>query len=219
VPAVSQVSPALPREADRVFERALAKDPAQRYPSAAEFVGDLRRAFADAAGDTVWFAPATRSPRRRRSRRWLGPGLIGLLLLAGVVAAILATRGPGDRAAPAARTVVRTVTTPGRTVQETVTTTPGSPSNSASGQELNNAGYARMQAGDYAGALPLLEQAVQKLNGTGVLDEAYAKYNLAYTRFALGQCTGVTSLLDQAQRIEGHRVEIDQLRQRAQKTC
>ena len=108
-------------------------------------------------------------------------------------------------------------------MHETVTTAPAqqttTPSNPASGQALNNEGYAKMQAGDYAGALPLLEQAVQKLDGTGVLDEAYAKYNLAYTRFALGQCTDVTSLLDQAEAIEGHRVEIDHLRKRAEKRC
>jgi tetratricopeptide (TPR) repeat protein len=114
------------------------------------------------------------------------------------------------------------VTAPGRTVQETVTTAPTQTSNPPSGLgggELNNEGYAKMQAGDFAGALPLLEQAVQKLDGTGALDEAYAKYNLAYTRFALGQCSDVTSLLDQAQRIEGHRVEIDHLRKRAEKKC
>jgi tetratricopeptide (TPR) repeat protein len=123
------------------------------------------------------------------------------------------------------RTVVRTVTAPGRTVQQTVTTAPATPAapataaGAASGQDLNNEGYAKMQAGDYTGALPVLEQAVQKLNGTGVVDEAYAKYNLAYTRFALGQCTDVTALLNQAERIEGHRVEIDHLRKRAAKTC
>ena len=84
---------------------------------------------------------------------------------------------------------------------------------------MNNAGYAKMSAGDYAGALPLLQQAVQKLDGTGSLDEAYAKYNLAYTMFALGQCADVSSLLDQAQAIEGHRKEIDHLRKQADRQC
>jgi len=83
---------------------------------------------------------------------------------------------------------------------------------------LNAAGYQKLQAGDYAGALPLLEQAVQKLDGTGALDEAYAKYNLAYTHYALGQCTEVRALLDQAQAIEGKRSAIDDLRHRAKKT-
>jgi transcription initiation factor IIE alpha subunit len=76
-----------------------------------------------------------------------------------------------------------------------------------------------MQAGDYNGALPLLEQAVTALQGTGSLDEAYADYNLAFTRSALGNCDGVLDLLDRSQRIQGHRKEIDQLRHDSRKNC
>jgi thioredoxin-like negative regulator of GroEL len=106
-------------------------------------------------------------------------------------------------------------------VRETVTTAPATAAapGSSSGTALNNAGFAKMQAGDFSGALPLLEQAVQQLDGTGSLDEAYAKYNLAYTRFALGDCTDVGTLLDQSQAIEGHRSEISRLRKDARKQC
>jgi transcription initiation factor IIE alpha subunit len=76
-----------------------------------------------------------------------------------------------------------------------------------------------MRAGDFAGALPLLQQAVQKLTGTGAVDEAYADYNLAYTSFALGQCDNVVSLLDRSESIQGHRPEIDRLRRDARKRC
>jgi hypothetical protein len=76
-----------------------------------------------------------------------------------------------------------------------------------------------MRAGDYSGALPLLEQAVASLRGSGSLDEAYADYNLAYTRLALGNCDGVVDLLEQSQRIQGHRKEIDHLRRDAHKSC
>jgi tetratricopeptide (TPR) repeat protein len=221
IPSAAAANPALPQEIDQVLARALAKDPARRYPSAEQFVGDLRRAFEESEEKTQFLAaPATTS---RRS--WWIPLLFVALLAAGILAAVLATRGAGHHAAQP-RTIVRTVTAPGRTVRETVTTSPATtaqattaPAGSASGQSLNNAGYAKMRAGDYAGALPLLEQAVQKLDGTGVIDEAYAKYNLAYTRFALGDCTDVAALLDQAQAIEGHRVEIDHLRKRAEKRC
>jgi serine/threonine-protein kinase len=216
IPSAAAANPALPRQVDEVFARGLAKDPDRRYPSAAQFAGDLRRAFDTAEGQTQLLAATARRP----PRSWWVPLVLAALLALGVVVALLATRDSGQRAAPP-RTVVRTVTAPGRTVRETVTTAPATtaPASSTSGQSLNNEGYAKMQAGDFAGALPLLEQAVQKLDGTGVVDEAYAKYNLAYTRFALGDCSDVKELLHDAQRIEGHRVEIDRLRKRAEKGC
>jgi hypothetical protein len=124
---------------------------------------------------------------------------------------------------------VRTVTSPGTTLRETVTqqapstttpaTTAPATTAAASGTDLNNTGYAKMRAGDFAGALPLLEQAVAKLNGTGAIDEAYADFNLAYTRFQLGDCTDVLNLLDASQQIQGHRKEIDDLRHDATKQC
>ena len=224
VPSIHEANPSLPRSYDAIFRRALAKDPAARYPSAAEFVGDLRRELHDDAGDT-WFAAAALATTPKPGRR---PRLLPLLLALGalaaigVAAALLLTRGDSTKA------TVRTVTTAGTTVRETVTqqppTTTATPPTTAatsgqSGTELNNAGYAKMQAGDYAGALPLLQQAVDRLKGTGSVDEAYADYNLAYTRFQLGDCTDVLALLDQSQRIQGHRKEIDQLRHDAAKQC
>jgi tetratricopeptide (TPR) repeat protein len=102
----------------------------------------------------------------------------------------------------------------------TVTTTASTlPASGATGEQLNDAGYAKMQAGDFAAALPLLEQAVQKLDGTGKRYEAYAKYNLAYTRYQLGSCDGVLDLLDQAEAIEGRKDAIDRLRSQAQENC
>jgi hypothetical protein len=76
-----------------------------------------------------------------------------------------------------------------------------------------------MQQRDFAGALPLLEQAVAKLTGSNSTDEAYADYNLAFTRLALRQCTDVTSLLDRSEQIQGRRKEIDHLRKDARKSC
>jgi len=238
VPSAHGANGALPAAFDAIFERALAKDPADRYPNAAEFAGDLRRALHDDAGDTGWIEPvpataATRvapTPARAATPSWLLP-VIGVLVLigAGVLIAVLATRG--GNSSPQARTVVHTVTRPGTTVRETTTapapppptTAAAPPSTTAatggSGASLNNAGYAKMQARDYAGALPLLEQAVQKLSGTGSTDEAYADYNLAYTRLQLGQCTDVLTLLDHSKSIQGHRKEIDSLQKDARKSC
>jgi tRNA A-37 threonylcarbamoyl transferase component Bud32 len=219
VPPITAVNGSLPRAYDAIFERALAKDPARRYGTAAELVGELRRALDDAAGDT-WVVPAWVPARRRGPSVALLSLVVLAALAAGIAAAVIGTR---DRSSPEA--VVRTVTRPGTTVQRTVTTSPP-PSTSApaaqtssSGRELNNAGFEKMRAGDYIGALPLLGQAVDRLQGTGSLDEAYADYNLAYTRLALGSCDGVLQLLDTSQRIQGHRKEIDRLRHDAQRKC
>jgi serine/threonine-protein kinase len=256
VPSIHDFKAELPATFDPVFERALAKDPAARYPSAAELVAALRGALAQDAGTTAWVVPAHAGPptavtevTRRpppppyaaspgRRSRWLLPLLLGVLLAAGVAAAYAATRGGKGHRNAARRhpvTIVHTVTTPGRTLEKTVTapapppvtqqppaTTPPAttqPVSGATGTTLADEGYAKMQAGDYNGALPLLEQAVQQLGGTGSLAEAYADYNLAYTRYALGQCTDVLSLLDDSQAIQGHRTEIDRLRAEAQKAC
>jgi hypothetical protein len=157
--------------------------------------------------------------------------LLFLLLIGGGAAAFAATRGSSPSSATGKRnpvTVVRTVTQPGTTIEQTVTAPSPPPATTApattqatstGGAALNLQGYAKMRAGDYQGALPLLEQAVQQLNGTGSLDEAYADYNLAYTHYALGQCTDVLSLLDRSQSVQGKRKEIDALRRDARKAC
>jgi len=238
VPSVSARAD-LPRQLDRCFARALAKDPEERFGSSAEFVAALRSAFAEEAGQTGTLAPvaataATRAlPPPRTSGAW--PLLAGLLLAGAIAGALLAyflTRDDGSTPAPTTViTHVQTVTTQGRitTVQKPVTVTtsaattatpPPAPGPSGqSGAALNDAGFRKMQQGDYAGALPLLEQAVQKLTGTNSLTEAYADYNLASTRYHLGNCDGVLDLLDRSESIQGHRTDIDRLRQQAQQNC
>lgn len=76
-----------------------------------------------------------------------------------------------------------------------------------------------MQAGDYAGAVPLFRQAVLASSASGTLTEAYSSYNLAYSRFALGRCDGVTALLDRSEQVQGSRKEIDALRKRWEDRC
>jgi serine/threonine-protein kinase len=234
VPSVSARAD-VPRELDRCFARALAKDPPERFASCADFVAGLRAAYADAAGQTrplAAVAPtaATRPlpPPRSSSGGW--PLLLGLLaagVVAGGLLAYFLTREDNSKP-PTVVTHVQTVTTQGQvtTVERPVTVTTSSATTSATppasgltGEQLNDAGFAKMQAGDLTGALPLLEQAVRKLDGTGKLYEAYAKYNLAYTRFNLGNCTGVRDLLDQAEAIEGHKSAIDRLRADAKENC
>jgi eukaryotic-like serine/threonine-protein kinase len=256
VPSIHSEKPELAAAFDTVFQRGLAKEPAARYPSAAEFVADLRAALHEDAGTTAWIfprqpmptavtqvappAPVSHPPPSRTtqapvSRRWLLPLLFLLLIGVGVAVALAATRSSAPRSATGKRrpvTILRTVTQPGTTIEQTVTAPPPPPVTTAaaglpastqvaapSGAALNLEGYAKMRTGDYHGALPLLSHAVQQLTGTGSLDEAYADYNLAYTRYELGQCTDVLPLLDHSQAIQGRRTEIDALRRDAQKAC
>ena len=243
IPPASQSNPELPREVDDVLARGLAKEPRHRYASAAEFVDALREALERAAGTTHVGALPPVSSGRRRSRAPLLLLLLGGLLLAGVLAAALLAGGddapeatPTTAARPAPpQTVRETVTLPGTTVVQTVTTqaapTPPPettapatteaqrPPSSGSPSELNDRGYELMQQGRYEEALPLLEQAVSALSGSGELAEAYASYNLAFTRFALGSCDGVLDLLDRSQQVQGERKEISKLRRQAEKSC
>jgi serine/threonine-protein kinase len=230
-PPISTLAPSLPRALDRVFERALAKDPDERHGSGSEFVDDLRSALRN---DAVTTRVLPGVPARRR-RVW--PLALGLLALLGLGGAGLAASLSGDDPEPAVQTVERTVTGEGQTVTVTTTTeaepppeeepppppppppppTPPAPSGDAA--SLNDEGFRLMQAGDYQSALPLLEQAVAASQGSGSLTEAYASYNLAFTRFQLGSCDGVLDLLARSEEVQGQRKEIDQLRKQAEKTC
>ena len=127
VPSVRDVNPALPSELDPVFARALAKDPARRYSSAAEFVADLRHSLEEAAG-TTRVMPAVPPPRRRSRPRRLVP-LLGLLLVAGagaIVAGAILAGGDGKKALPPAppSVSIKTVTTAPTTAPPTTTPTP-----------------------------------------------------------------------------------------------
>ena len=77
-----------------------------------------------------------------------------------------------------------------------------------------------MRAGDYNGALPLLQQAVSALRGTGPSDpyEAYANYNLGYSLLKLGRCSEAVPYLQRAQQLEPQRSEPGQALAQA-KSC
>ena len=231
IPPASESNPALPQELDDVLARGLAKQPEHRYGSASEFVGALREALDRAAGTTRVGAipPVQPAPSRRRLPLLLL--LLGAALLAGVLAATLLARDDGRESAGTTappRTVQETVTLPGTTVVQTVTTAPEPPPATTTAEEeqpaqspseLNDRGFELMQAGRYEEALPLLEQAVAGLSGSGDLAEAYASYNLAFTRRALGQCEGVAELLDRSEQVQGRRKEISRLRKETEKAC
>jgi serine/threonine-protein kinase len=228
VPSVCDLNPALPCELDPVFAKALAKDPRQRYGSAAEFVAALRAALDEAAGSTRIAAPG--APVRRRTRpAWLLP-LLGLLLAAGAgggIAGALLAGGNDKQTLPPARpsVSVKTVTAPGTTVVTTApapppTTTAAPPTTATAPQSsdphaLNDQAYGLMKQGDYASALPLLQQAVQELNGrSDDIYTGYANYNLGLTLMALGQCSEAVPYLETSRQVQPDRKEVkDALKQ------
>jgi len=236
-PPITSVNRSLPRSLDAVFARALAKEPERRFDTCGELVDAIRRSFLKDAPTTRLAAPPAQAPvpatapaatARRRTGPWLLlAALLALLAVAGVA---LAAALNGDDPQTVERTVRRTVTGQGRTVTVTTTTrsepttTTAAPATSSAppsgtASSLNDRGFTLMQQGDFTSALPLLEQAVAAAEGTGSLTEAYADYNLAFTRFQLGSCDGVLDLLDRSQQVQGHRKEIDRLRKEAGKTC
>ncbi|HSF62653.1 MAG TPA: protein kinase [Gaiellaceae bacterium] len=233
VPSATALDSSLPEAVDAVFARALAKDPAARPATCRELVDGLRAAFAFVDGRPepsdgaltptlplhTTDEPTRREPPKRSPRRARLPSngativLVGVVVLvAGIATATLldATRDTGTQARRPAANSQTTTSSPGSTAEA-----PASPS----GAELNDTGFARMQAGDYAAALPPLRDAVLALRGSGSLTEAYASYNLAFTRFALGRCDGVVGLLDRSERIQGDRREIDRLRSEWDARC
>jgi eukaryotic-like serine/threonine-protein kinase len=231
IPSAIERNRELPSQVDRVLTRGLAKEPQRRFAACADLVHALHDAFDDAAGRTTVAALPALGRAERRRRLSLVAAAAALLALGGAaLAAVLDRDDPRENVAGSAtRTVKETVTLRGTTVVETVTTAPedgteletepeqttpaGDPSS------LNDEGFELMKAGDYEPALPLLEQAVAGLSGSGELNEAYASYNLAFTRLALGQCDGVLDLLARSEAIQGERKEISRLRRDAEKSC
>lgn len=234
VPSVCDRVSTLPCELDPVFAKALAKDPSQRYASCAEFVAALRASLDDAAGRTGELAPVAPAPvslppreqdwpRRsgstgpHRGGPW--PALLALLVLGalgGALAAYFLTRDNNTSTVPPQPSVVtRTVNGTTTVVQTTPPASTSSapptatPPSAIGGHQLNDLGYTKLRAGDYAGAVPLLQQAVQKLSGLGPADpyEAYANYNLGYALLQLRRCSEAIPYLQRAQQLEPQRSE------------
>jgi serine/threonine protein kinase len=214
VPAASSRNRRLPPAVDGVFAKALAKRPDERFPSCAAFVDALREALASpaAASATAITVPLARSAARRWSPR-LVAAMVLVLLLAGGAAASLLTQPSHVVAVQTGTVTVRTpAPTSTVTVTQPVSATTSAPSPPTGPDSLIQQAESQMQGGDFQAALPLLQQAVQQLQGSGTPSEAQADLDLATTLEQLGSCDSVVQLLDRAQQIQGQATEIDQLR-------
>src|SRR5438093_6957744 len=111
LPPPREVNPGLPQEVDSILLRALAKDPAQRFPSGEALVNALAAAAAaqeTPVTDTDQLgSPTVRSAPPRMARRWgawapawaIGIGAIGLLALLAIVFVVIGR--PGSTSQPA----------------------------------------------------------------------------------------------------------------------
>ncbi|MGH3117807.1 MAG: serine/threonine-protein kinase [Gaiellales bacterium] len=214
--------PQISWELDPVFQRALAKDPETRYPSAKAFVADLRRALEPSvAAPTQETAVAPAQPTRARPIRiptallFLVAALIG----GGMGLAALLVRNDEPR------TVV--VTKPGTTVVSTVEPPPAPPPppppapeppppSSESGEQLTDRATGLLGEGRWQEAEAVARQAVDKLNGSGELYEAYANYNLGRALVEQDRCDEALPYLDRSEQIQGSRKEIRKARRRCE---
>ena len=248
VPSAEKLHPELPDGVDEILARALAKAPEDRPATCAELVADLRDAFRGAALKTR-IAPAAapvaapgapgaptrrlppagrRPPSRGPSHRALVIGAAAFLAAGAVLAGVLGAALDDDprregrqRTGGTTTQTTETQTTETQTTEtQTTETQPTEPETSlAEARTLNDDGFALMQQGNFQGARPLLEQAVAGLSGSGEIYEAYASYNLAYTRYQLGECAGILDLLDRSQAIQGRHPDIDSLRAATHDRC
>jgi len=215
IPSICERRPELPPELDGVFQRALSKRPGDRYPSATEFVADLRAALHSAEGRTQILAPPPAAPTRPRPQgRWLVPALVLLALLVAGVAVGLAL--VGDEQREGATTVVRTVTQQGETQEVTVTAEPEPPAQGLSVEQaraLQDESTAAMNAGDWERALALAQQALPALEGRDRRYEGYAHFNIGNSLAQLSRCEEALPHLDRREQLGGPHPDVDRARE------
>jgi tetratricopeptide (TPR) repeat protein len=106
------------------------------------------------------------------------------------------------------------VTSQGQTKTVTAVSPQPPPPAAASGSptQLVDRSTALENQGDYAAALPLAQQALRQLQGSGQRYEAYANYNVGKALSELGRCGEALAYIDRSEHIQGHRSEFDAVR-------
>src|SRR4051812_26786849 len=114
---------------------------------------------------------------------------------------------PQASAAPQATTPATQTQTPSQTQTQTQPTTPTVPA-AGDPRDLNNRGFALIQRGDAAGAVPLLQQSVQGFrtqSRTTEVDYAYALFNLATALRATGHPGDAIPLLEERLKVSNYK--------------
>jgi serine/threonine protein kinase len=227
VPLASERGVGLPDSVDAVFERALAKDPAARFPSAAGFVQALGAALAGPTAMPTRILTTSSPPPRHRARRavWLAPlAALGLLaaLVGGIAAAVLGADGNGGardtspHVVTVTHKVVKTVAGEGETVTNVVTTTapaasatppPASSAPSvAEAISLTDQSTYALRRNDWEEAERLAREAYPALAGTYSSSnpyEAYVNFDLGAALAAQGRCSSALRYLGRSEELQG----------------
>jgi eukaryotic-like serine/threonine-protein kinase len=211
-PAATDTDPSLPRGVDPVLARGMAKDPAERWESAAAMVDALERAMGSARPPTeptraIAAAPGPPPPRRRSAAPLLaGLAAVALLAVAGFVLLSGGDNGRSDggrqqTAKTERRSEKRTPTpTPSPSAESTpeptatATATPTATTAPTSGPDLTRArqlqlqGFNARRAGDYEAGLAASTAALRACGNTHALDPCgYALYEIGADLIALGR--------------------------------
>jgi serine/threonine protein kinase len=179
-PKLTRALPEIPVAVESVIAKALSKSPLDRYGSCGEFVTALRTAAAD--------------PRVHRLRLALSLTLLVLAALLGAgialgVHALVTNGGSGSRTRETTPVKAQPVSLDRLLLK------------SEDARTLNDAGFALVQAHQYARALPFLQKAVRNAP-VGSLTRGYATFNLGYTLLNLGRCQASLTSLQRALQIE-----------------
>jgi len=221
-PDVGQAWPEAPPKLASVLAQGMDPDPRRRQASAGALVRDIGAALTSPETRTEPIPPPvpgpaalSQSPTRRvaipsptRRPPWLVPALLVAGVLA-IVAVVLASSG-GDGGAPGLAQQAATGRTQGKQGQASqpapsppsTSTTPASGAAPTDGSQLNDQGYALIQQGRYAEAIPILRRAVASFpDGTTDLNYAYALFNLGHALRMNGQPSEAIPILEQRLRI------------------
>lgn len=169
-------------------------DPGARPASARQALARLGRPEQRDGERTQAFAPVAEEPGDNRLRM---AAVLALLSAVAVIAVVVLSGGSDHKASqkpPVAKTKAKQKIQPEPPPAVVVPTG----ANPARGSELNEQGYAMVQAGEYEAAVPVLEEAVRSFpKGTEDLNYAYALFNLGNALRLSGRPEDAIPVLEQ----------------------